>query len=311
MTETGTCSNTVLNCKAGYFCPAEDSTTVNCEPCSEDMVYGQSCYCQDSKYISNCQECAGNQCSKCVRNTFLSNNKCLDCPSNCDTCANNNSCITCSEGYEKNQNTGICEVSCKNEDGYQPIEVYLGEQSTQMALSRIANCILSDSDKICYFCSPQGYVTTVEGQCTKNCENIQNGNYCKDGVPTACVEGLTSQCTCGIAKNCESCDETGNKCKKCLPHIQVDSTGECGKCDDGYELHAKLCWLSEIKDPPAPPPVPVPGPVPVVVNKLGGGAIAGITIAVVIVVGVVCVGTFLFLKKKFYNVAVEIRNNLK
>ncbi|KAH0575850.1 Cysteine-rich membrane protein 2 [Spironucleus salmonicida] len=274
--------------------------------CSEDIVYGQSCYCEDSKPIYNCQECAGNQCSKCVRNTFLSNNKCLDCPSNCDTCTDNNSCITCSEGYEKNQNTGICELPCKSEDGCQPIEVYLGEPATQMSIPCITPCLFCSLDQICYFCHPEKAVTTVEGQCTAICENIQNGNYCKNGVPTACGDGLTSECKCGDAINCASCTPTKNKCATCLPHMKFDSTGKCAECDDGYELRAKMCWLSETQDPP-----PVPGPVPVVVNKLGGGAIAGITIAVVIVVGVVCVGTFLFMKKKVYNVAVEIRNNLK
>ncbi|KAH0576038.1 Cysteine-rich membrane protein 2 [Spironucleus salmonicida] len=209
--------------------------------CSEDIVYGQSCYCEDSKPIYNCQECAGKQCSTCVRNTFLSNNKCIDCPSNCDTCADNNSCITCSEGYEKNPNTGICELSCKKEDDCMPVGEDFGNPATQMSISCIPNCLVCYSTTTCTFCNPSGFISTLTGQCTRECVGIQNGNYCDNGIAKPCDENLTSECICGNASFCVSCNTAGNQCKKCLPHMKFSKNGICGGCEDGFALEIKQC----------------------------------------------------------------------
>ncbi|KAH0575904.1 Cysteine-rich membrane protein 1 [Spironucleus salmonicida] len=243
MTETGTCSNTVLNCKAGYFCPAEDSTTVECQPCQEYMEYGQSCYCEDTKPIKNCQACTGKQCSTCVRNTFLQNNKCEDCPFFCDTCADPNSCITCSNGYKRNPETKLCEVTCQNSDTCAANKNGFCNPATLTCQSCIHNCVLCSSTTICDVCEPNEFVTTVEGQCTKKCENIDNGNYCENGVPTACGEGLTSECKCDDAKNCASCTPTKNKCATCLPNWKLNEAGECADCEDGFSLVNKNCVL--------------------------------------------------------------------
>eukprot|EP00702_Spironucleus_salmonicida_P001693 EST42984.1 Cysteine-rich protein [Spironucleus salmonicida] len=241
MTDTGTCSNAVFNCKAGYFCPAEDSTTVECQPCQEYMEYGQSCYCEDTKPIKNCQACTGKQCSTCVRNTFLQNDKCINCPLYCDTCANANSCITCSEGYEKNPYTGLCELSCKSEDGCLPVGLYFGDPSTQMSIPCIANCIICSSTTTCDFCHPKGFVITLTGQCTKKCDDIQDGYYCEDGVAKLCDDDLTAECTCGNASYCASCHSTGKRCEKCLPNMNFNTSGECAVCYDGFSLESSQC----------------------------------------------------------------------
>ncbi|KAH0576076.1 Cysteine-rich membrane protein 2 [Spironucleus salmonicida] len=243
MTETGTCSNAVLNCNAGYFCPAEDSTTVNCEPCSEDMEYGQSCYCQDSKPIDNCQECTDKKCSTCVRNTFLQNNKCENCPFFCDTCADPNSCITCSNGYKMNPDTKLCETTCQNSDTCAASNQGFCNPATLTCQYCIHNCVLCSSTTICDFCEPNEFVTTVEGQCTKKCENIDNGNYCENGVPKLCVTDLTSECKCGNASQCASCNKSQDQCETCLPHWKLNEAGECADCEDGFSLVNKNCVL--------------------------------------------------------------------
>ncbi|KAH0576029.1 Cysteine-rich membrane protein 1 [Spironucleus salmonicida] len=234
MTDTGTCSNAVFNCKAGNYCPTNSSTAVNCLSCSEDMIYGQSCYCEDSKPIYNCQECEDNKCSKCVLTTFLQNNKCINCPLYCDTCANANSCITCSEGYEKNPQTGLCELFCKKEDDCMPVGDDFGNLPILLVQQCIENCASCTSTTTCDFCDPDGYITTIDGQCTETCENIQNGQYCEDGVAKSCVIGLTSQCKCGNAQYCASCNTTGAKCETCLPNMKFNTFGTCEDCNDGF-----------------------------------------------------------------------------
>ncbi|KAH0573109.1 Cysteine-rich membrane protein 2 [Spironucleus salmonicida] len=298
MTETGTCTDEVFSCKAGYFCPADDSTTVNCDPCSEDIVYGQGCYCEDNKSIDNCQQCTGNKCSKCVSFTFLQNDQCLDCPFGCDNCASTDSCTTCSEGFEKNPQTSLCEFPCKIQDDCMFIQGSFCDLDTSKCQFCMENCLFCSSPTTCDLCDLFGFVTTLEGQCTEECENIQNGYYCENGVSKSCSESLTSECKCGEASNCASCDETGEKCKTCLPHMKFNQRGECGECDDGYELRTKMCWLSENQDPS-------------VVNKLGGGAIAGIIIGVLIVVGGLCFATFWFMKKKVSTAPVQVRNDFE
>ncbi|KAH0576095.1 Cysteine-rich membrane protein 2 [Spironucleus salmonicida] len=241
MTETGTCSNKVFNCKVGHFCPTEQSTVVDCQPCSEGMVYGQSCYCEEGKPIRNCQECAGNQCSKCGRKTFLENNICITCPLDCDTCADANSCITCSEGYEKNPQTGLCKLSCKSEDGCMPVGLYFGNPGTQMPIPCIANCLSCSSTTTCDFCDPKGFVITLTGQCTKKCNNIQDGQYCDNGIAKHCDKNLTAACKCYNASYCASCDFYAQKCGKCLPHMHFNSDGECAVCYDGFSLESSQC----------------------------------------------------------------------
>ncbi|KAH0576016.1 Cysteine-rich membrane protein 2 [Spironucleus salmonicida] len=241
MTDTGTCSNAVFNCKAGNYCPTNSSTVVNCLSCSEDMIYGQSCYCEDSKPIYNCQECAGNRCSKCLSQTFLQNDRCLDCPPYCDTCADTNSCITCTEGYEKNPQTGICELFCKSEDECLSIGEEFGEPATSMAQTCIPNCLVCFTTTTCEFCNPSGFISTLTGQCTSKCVNIQNGNYCDNGTAKPCDENLTTECKCGRADFCASCNQAGTQCKKCLPHMKFNKTGECDGCEDGFALEISQC----------------------------------------------------------------------
>eukprot|EP00702_Spironucleus_salmonicida_P006673 EST47964.1 Cysteine-rich membrane protein 2 [Spironucleus salmonicida] len=271
---------------------------VDCQPCSETMVYDQSCYCEDNKPIYNCLECKGKQCSKCVPKTFLQNNKCEDCPFYCDICSDANSCIMCFEGYEKNLNTGICEQSCKTTEDCLTFVQGFCSPATSTCQYCIENCVYCSSGTTCDFCYPNRYITTVEGQCTKKCENIVNGQYCDNGVPKPCGEDLTSECKCGKASNCASCNEDGDKCKTCLPHVKFNSKDECTECKDGYELRSNMCWLSGNQDA-------------INRNSLVGGTITGIIVAILIVVGGLCVGTFLFLKKRANSAPVKIINNIE
>eukprot|EP00702_Spironucleus_salmonicida_P000320 EST41611.1 Cysteine-rich protein [Spironucleus salmonicida] len=59
MTDTGTCTIRITNCKADHFCPSTDNISVPCKPCTEDMKFGQGCYCEYNTETTNCKTCSG------------------------------------------------------------------------------------------------------------------------------------------------------------------------------------------------------------------------------------------------------------
>ncbi|KAH0575908.1 Cysteine-rich membrane protein 1 [Spironucleus salmonicida] len=281
MSDAGKCSRSSTGCKAGFYCPATSITEVICLPCSGDIKLGQGCYCVDNTANPNCRECADKKCSQCIPGSFLENDMCTSCLKGCAKCKNPDSCEACAEGYIKENDTcvRVCNSlkDCEDEiSTFCNLSVNRCEKCEQ-------NCLLCSSKTVCNTCNPGAYTTTIDGRCIANCNSLQDGEYCKNGVATSCAKGLDSACKCGNAVNCASCNDNKTDCDTCLPNIVKAKGGTCTECTDGYEVRGRLCWPKQDT---------------VQQNKIGGGAIAGIIIGVLVVAGAVGGGlAYYFIKK--------------
>ncbi|KAH0575791.1 Cysteine-rich membrane protein 1 [Spironucleus salmonicida] len=173
------------------------------------------------------------------------------------------------------------------------------------------NCIVCESTASCNSCEPATHVTTITGECTPICPGLQYRQFCENGKPKACTEGATSPCKCGVSSNCGTC--TGDvmpTCATCLKGMKMDDNDRCMDCAVGYRKFVGRCWPivpePDIPIAPVDPEVPVVPIVPVVPvdpeapasNKLGGGAVTGIVIGVILVVGAVAGGlAYYFIKR--------------
>eukprot|EP00702_Spironucleus_salmonicida_P007187 EST48478.1 Cysteine-rich membrane protein 1 [Spironucleus salmonicida] len=162
-----------------------------------------------------------------------------------------------------------------------------------------ANCIACQSADLCNSCEPTTHVTTIAGECTPKCVSLKNNEFCDNGTAKSCTNDATSPCHCTNNINCGTC-ETGimPKCATCLTGMKLDDNSRCADCMTGYIKITARCWLVGT-DPniPVNPMDPVDPEVPTS-NKLGGGAITGIVIGAVVVVGAVAGGlAYYFIKR--------------
>ncbi|KAH0569678.1 Cysteine-rich membrane protein 1 [Spironucleus salmonicida] len=295
MTDTGTCSNRYTNCKANHFCPAINHNTVACIPCSEDMKLGQGCYCKDNKVSINCKECNGTSCSICLPGSFLNGTICTKCPKGCDECTESNSCQKYAAGVTM-ENAKLASVCATNEDCDDHVSTFC-DMSTKKCAPCGQHCTICSSATVCNSCDLKTHITTIHGTCTPKCKDIEDGNYCKDGVPTPCGEGIDSPCSCRYASNCASCNSSLNGCETCLPNVIKEEDGRCRNCASGFKPIGSMCWSdTPVPTPPSPDP---PGPDPEVnTQNLSSGAVAGIVIGVLLVVGAVGGGlTYYFVRR--------------
>ncbi|KAH0573108.1 Cysteine-rich membrane protein 1 [Spironucleus salmonicida] len=180
-----------------------------------------------------------------------------------------------------------------------------------------ANCIVCQSAASCNSCEPTTHVTTTTGQCTPICKDLIQDQFCGEGEAKTCTDFTTSSCKCGNRSNCKTCKDSGlPTCATCLTGMKMDRDGRCLDCAQGFTLITGMCWKvgsdPDIPDdpvdpnvpvPPVDPNVPVPPEQPVdpeapASNKLGGGAVTGIVVGVVLVVGAVAGGlAYYFIKK--------------
>ncbi|KAH0576087.1 Cysteine-rich membrane protein 1 [Spironucleus salmonicida] len=281
MNDAGKCSRSSTGCKAGFYCPATSIMEVICLPCSGDIKLGQGCYCVDNTVNTHCRECTNNTCSRCITGSFLDGEKCTSCSEGCAKCKSPDSCEACAEGYIKENDT--CVRVCNSlKDCEQELSTFC-DLSVHRCVKCESKCLFCSSKTVCNACSIVSYTTTIDGRCTAFCNNLQDGQYCNDGSPTPCAKGLDSACKCGNALNCASCNEAKNDCDTCLPNTVNGKQGACTACTDGYEVRGRLCWPKQDADQQ---------------NKIGGGAIAGIIIGVLVVAGAVGGGlAYYFIKK--------------
>ncbi|KAH0569550.1 Cysteine-rich membrane protein 1 [Spironucleus salmonicida] len=277
----GTCDSVNARCQAGFYCPATGSTEVTCLPCSDDIKLGQGCYCVDNTAITNCRACAEQKCSQCIPGSFLEKDKCTLCSKGCGKCTRPDSCEACAEGYTMENDT--CVRVCNSLKGCQNEFSTFCDLTVNRCVKCESNCTICSSKTVCNFCNSSSHTTTIDGTCTTICNNLQDGQYCKNGAPTSCAEGLDSACKCGDAVNCASCNDANAACETCLPNIVKAKGGACTECTDGYEVRGRLCWPKQDAGQQ---------------NKIGGGAIAGIIIGVLVVAGAIGGGlAYYFIKK--------------
>ncbi|KAH0569412.1 Cysteine-rich membrane protein 1 [Spironucleus salmonicida] len=259
MADAGTCSNRYTNCKANHFCPAINHNTVACKPCTEDMEFGQGCYCKDNSVTTNCKTCSGKNCATCLLGTFLNGNICRQCSKGCGECTYFGSCDKCADGFTMEDNKCV-KVCNSNKDCKYEISTFC--DITQKRCVRCTDdCQICSSAIFCNACDGRTYVTTLKGTCTAMCSGLTNGNYCKDGVATPCGEGIDSKCKCGTASNCASCNTAQDACETCLPNVLKGKDGACNICAPGFTHIGGICQSDT--PVPAPPNPDPPGPDPV------------------------------------------------
>ncbi|KAH0569705.1 Cysteine-rich membrane protein 1 [Spironucleus salmonicida] len=281
MSTTGTCSKGNTNCKSDHFCPTTDTASVICIPCTENMKFGQGCYCVDDTVITNCKTCSGDNCSKCLPGAFLSNNFCDSCAKGCSECTGANTCQKCADGFT--MEGGTCVRICDNNQDCEDEALTFCQISSKRCVRCSAHCDICSSATFCNACDGSTHITTIHGTCTVLCMGMNDGNYCKDGSPTACAEGIDSACQCGVAGNCASCDTASNGCETCLPNVIKGNDGRCKDCAVGFKPIGNMCWPDQQGSE---------------ANKIGTGAIVGIVVGVLVVVGAVGGGlAYYFIRK--------------
>eukprot|EP00702_Spironucleus_salmonicida_P005567 EST46858.1 Cysteine-rich membrane protein 2 [Spironucleus salmonicida] len=248
MTESGVCSNMAATCNAQYYCPAQDQTIVDCQPCSEGVSYGSGCYCKDHVQSYNCSECRDQKCVKCIPETYLEAGECEDCPHGCETCTDGSTCTKCIQGYVFHPDSKSCAFPCTSSSDCLDITGGFCDQKSKTCKHCAEECLDCTSETTCNVCG-YNYVMTTLGTCTPECKGLQTGFYCLDGQPHPCSDDSTSECNCGRSAGCATCSSDGKSCQVCLLHIQKDSAGNCTQCEHGFAMNEGLCWAEISEDP--------------------------------------------------------------
>ncbi|KAH0572031.1 Cysteine-rich membrane protein 1 [Spironucleus salmonicida] len=281
---------TCATCISGSFlvggkcerCPVNCAVCANagtCTTCATGYISDPA-----GKCVLACKgdkDCKNGVAEFCDRTT----GKCASCIQNCQTCGDTSTCKKCKSGYSLVPSAKQCIVSCRSSQDCSGGVSQFCNSATGLCGNCSANCAACASSTVCSSCSA-GFVATTSGVCVKGCANLQNGQYCKDAAAASCAEGIDSQCKCGDNVNCATCDLKTVQCEKCLKGILKDESGKCMKCLAGHTLIGSVCQ----KDPD----VPVEDG-----NKLSGGAIAGIVIAMMVLIGGIGCGVVYYLMKRY------------
>ncbi|KWX12540.1 Variant-specific surface protein [Giardia duodenalis assemblage B] len=187
----------------------------------------------------------------------------------CEACASTKIVKT-----DENGTTCIAEADCPTTNGY-----FLESGSPKNCKACAANCLTctATTDDKCKSCA-EGYFlgaanTATEGKCIK-CDNVNDNSWKGVAGCTKCTRPNTSGAS-GTA-TCDECEagkkpsEDKTKCNPCADTncSFCDEQGACQKCSDGYTLEGGKCASSSANR-----------------SGLSTGAIAGISVAAVVVVG--------------------------
>ncbi|OMJ67404.1 hypothetical protein SteCoe_35444 [Stentor coeruleus] len=93
--------------------------------------------------ISNCQLCdtQDGSCRVCEDRYFLSNNVCLKCSSNCDTCTSSLKCIKCESGYT-NKNGKCNSNKTSDKKDYKSIGLIVGIVIVSIVVMLLCTCVI-------------------------------------------------------------------------------------------------------------------------------------------------------------------------
>ena len=267
-------------CAPGYFkSPADVAAgTPPCIACNDTKGVTVS----DATYkgVANCAACTAPEkgtssgdkpatCTACVDGYFTNTDgtTCAECTSPCKTCKGaNNKCTSCNEGntpYFKeggaNDGTGTCvaEGGCGNT--HFPVaadkKCYPCTTADKGGVDGCTTCALRDS--------PEGTILVTCSACTTDTKKPNKAG-------TKCFECQMDGCSACRADNmCEACDGKkvspgGSSCVPNCPENSSDQNGAC-ICSSGFAPSGDTCVRTG--------------------GNLSTGAIAGISVAVIVVVG--------------------------
>ncbi|KAH0575864.1 Cysteine-rich membrane protein 2 [Spironucleus salmonicida] len=269
-----TSTNTCQTCAAGSAQNCSCGFSKNCELCAPatPSTCGSCLKGYKANARGSCVDCdagfAMDTSKKCTECTV---EHCQDCSTDITECSNcrdsfqlrSNVCQPCSETDNESCNCGI-SINCSTCD------------STDISKCNICQTGYKlDDEKNCSICQT-GY-QMLNGICTYSCKlAITNGQFCAQEVPTSCGDiSQTVECKCGDLANCYKCENSS--CSACLGNYNLDA-GNCDSCAAGFVKKEGNCVQEDAV-------------------SLSAGGIAGVVIAVLLVIGGLCVGGFFLARR--------------
>lgn len=315
------CLANCMTCTDGSTCSAcADSyvlhqTGTSCVQKCDQGYYdkqGKCTRCSDE----NCASCTSETtCTSCIGSSFLSGGKCITCDESCKTCGGSTKkdCLACPAGTVHSVGTGLgeCLQECSATaagncalcnaiiDGTRycskcvPGEAPIDGRCELISVARNVACVTS-GDGTCTSCPATHFLFNGGCYATSRYPGSAVCTSSSNGLCTNCADGFTS--TNGICSNCvsgcSSCSSAAaSACTLCtegyFPAFS-GSQGVCKRCDDttitnGYQgvQNCRLCVAPQ----QAGPALCLDASEISNKSSLSAGAITGITIAVLAVVG--------------------------
>jgi hypothetical protein len=239
--QNSTALSTCLTCYPGSYLNNNTCTSgcsVNCITCNSPT----QCRSCDSGYslftlpntniicvqcTSNCRTCAAGipgSCLSCGDGFYLSSGKCMACTLNCLSCLSPTSCSGCVSGFFLTSSL-TCSVNCQI-----PCATCSASNPT-----KCSSCIAGYTyNSFSFSCTPQ---TSCNGACSV----CPIGYLLQTGQCTQCTASNCQLCSNSSLSTCLSCapgfylNPASGQCRTCLPQCATCLRGDgCLTCNAGY-----------------------------------------------------------------------------
>ncbi|ELP90573.1 hypothetical protein EIN_020220 [Entamoeba invadens IP1] len=246
----GKCTIPISNC--------ESVLNSKCVLCKEEYIKNSKNECQHFTTILEVDYCDirnSSGCISCQFGYYLSDEKCLKCDDNCESCLfNSTSCLSCYSGFYKQEKTCISNSelteSCQHlstvisgctqcKDGYYRIGLGCAKCDKKCSLCNTkAKCLSCNSTNFKTSsgeCLPQDLISGCDIEITQSgCSKCQNGYYQFD---TNQCEKCSNKClTCSSRESCLTCKNgdvlVGSNCIlfSSIKSCTASSNSKCTKC---------------------------------------------------------------------------------